>query len=229
MNTTQPTSPFRQALPLTLPVMAGYWFLGITYGMLAHSMGFSIWYPMSMALFIYSGAAEFLALGMLLADFNPLSAMTMALVVGARHLFYGISMLDRYKGTGWRKPLLIFWLTDETFAVNYNARGMSASVLLWVSALDYLYWLTGGVMGYLCGSLIRFDLRGLEFVVTAMFTTIFIDQFMKEHEHSPAWIGIGCTALCLVLVGSEYFILPSMVCILLMLTVMRKRMEEPRP
>lgn len=193
--------------------------------MLAHSMGFSIWYPLSMALFIYSGSAEFLALGLLLADFNPVSAMAIALVVGARHLFYGISMLDRYKGTGWRKPLLIFWLTDETFAVNYNARGQSPAVMLWVSALDYAYWLTGGVMGYLFGSLITLDLRGLEFVVTAMFTTIFMDQFLKEQEHRPAWIGIGCTALCLVLAGSEYFIVPSMVCILLMLTVMRRQME----
>ena len=229
MNANKNSSSFRQALPLTLPVMAGYWFLGITYGMLAHSMGFSIWYPMSMALFIYSGSAEFLALGMLLADFNPVSAMAVALVVGARHLFYGLSMLDRYKGTGWRKPLLIFWLTDETFAVNYNARGQSPSVMLWVSALDYLYWLSGGVMGYLFGSLITIDLRGLEFVVTAMFTTIFIDQYLKEREHRPAWIGIGCTALCLLLVGSEYFIVPSMVCILVVLTAMRRRMEEPQP
>ena len=228
-NADENSSSFRQALPLTLPVMAGYWFLGITYGMLAHSMGFSIWYPMSMALFIYSGSAEFLALGMLLADFNPVSAMAVALVVGARHLFYGLSMLDRYKGTGWRKPLLIFWLTDETFAVNYNARGQSPAVMLWVSALDYLYWLSGGVMGYLFGSLITIDLRGLEFVVTAMFTTIFIDQYLKEREHRPAWIGIGCTALGLLLVGSEYFIVPSMVCILVVLTAMRRRMEEPQP
>lgn len=208
--------------------MAGYWFLGITYGILAHSMGFSIWYPMSMALFIYSGSVEFLALGILLADFNPVSAMAVALVVSARHLLYGISMLERYKGTGWRKPLLIFWLTDETFAINYNARGQSPAVMLWVSVLDYLYWLTGGVMGYLCGSLFTFDLRGLDFVVTAMFTTIFIDQYLKDREHRPAWIGIGSTALCLLLVGSKYFIVPSMVCILLGLMVMRKRMEEPK-
>ena len=223
------TSSLRQALPLTLPVMAGYWFLGITYGMLAHSMGFSIWYPLSMAMFIYSGSAEFLALGMLLADFNPVSAMGVALIVGARHLFYGISMLDRYKGTGWRKPLLIFWLTDETFAVNYNAsfHHQPATVMLWVSALDYVYWLTGGVMGYLFGSLFAFDLRGLEFVVTAMFTTIFTDQYLKDREHRPAWIGIGCTVLCLLLVGSRYFIVPSMALILVVLTLMRKRMEEP--
>lgn len=221
----------KKAFLLTIPVMTAYWFLGVTYGMLAHSMGFSIWYPLSMAMFIYSGSAEFLALGLLLADFNPVSAMSMALVVGARHLFYGLSMLDRFKGTGWRKPLLIFWMSDETFAVNYNMPPLKkeenmGSQMLWVSALDYLYWLTGGLMGYLFGSLMSLDLRGLEFVVTAMFTTIFIDQYLKERQHAPAWIGIGCTALCLLLVGSEYFILPSMVGILLLLTLMRKRLEE---
>ncbi|MBQ9231792.1 MAG: AzlC family ABC transporter permease [Prevotella sp.] len=227
MNTK--TSSFRQALPMTLPVMAGYWFLGITYGMLAHSMGFSVWYPLSMALLIYSGSAEFLALGMLLGAFNPMAAMTVALVVGARHLFYGLSMLDRYKGTGWRKPFLIFWLTDETFAVNYNARNASPAVMLWVSLLDYLYWSSGAVIGYLFGSLITIDLRGLEFVVTAMFATIFIDQYLKEREHRPAWVGLGCTALCLWLVGSEYFILPSMLSILVVLTVMWGKLEVERP
>ena len=239
----------KRAFPLTLPVMAAYWFLGITYGLLAHTLGFSIWYPLSMALFIYSGSAEFLALGMLLADFNPVSAAAMGLVVGARHLFYGITMLDVYKGAHWRKPLLIFWLTDETFAVNYNqwnsesrqarlngrdmteedkanSRQKLHSVMLWVSLLDYLYWITGGLMGYLFGSFIGFDTRGLEFVVTAMFTTIFIDQYLKERDHRPAWIGIGCTTLCLLLVGREYFIVPSMVCILVLLTVFRNRLSE---
>ncbi len=142
--------------------------------------------------------AEFLALGMLLADFNPASVAAMGLVVGARHLFYGVSMLDRYRNMGWRKPLLMFWLTDETFAINYNAKSASAAEMLWVSLLDYLYWITGGLMGYTFGSLINFDIRGLDFVVTAMFVTIFIDQFLKEKEHRPAWIGIGCTALSLI-------------------------------
>jgi len=219
-------SNFRIAFPLTLPVMAAYWFLGITYGLLAHTLGFSIWYPLSMAIFIFSGSAEFLALGMLLADFNPLSVAAMGLIVGARHLFYGISMLDIYKGAHWRKPFLIFMLTDETFAVNFNNRNQSHAVMLWVSALNYLYWITGGLMGYLFGSLIGFDTRGLEFVVTAMFTTIFIDQFLKERQHLPAWIGIGSTALCLILVGSKYFIVPSMICILVLLTLMRKRLEK---
>lgn len=219
-------SSLKTALPLTLPVMAGYCFLGITYGMLAHSMGFSIWYPMSMALFIYSGAAEFLALGMLLADFNPIHAACIALVVGARHLFYGISMLDRYRNTGWRKAFLIFWMSDETFAVNYNAKGLSPDVMLCISALDCIYWLAGGFIGYMSGTILTFELKGLEFVITAMFTTIFTDQYIREKNHSPAWIGIGATLLWLWLAGSKYFILPSMLCIIITLTLMRKRTED---
>lgn len=213
------------AFKLSLPVLTGYWFLGITYGVLAQAMGFSYWYPLSMALFVYSGSAEFLGLGMLLANFNPLAAASMALVVGARHLFYGISMLDRYRGTGWRKFFLVFWLTDETFAVNYNAKNAPVSVMLWVSLLDYLYWISGGFMGYMFGYLLKVDIRGLEFVVTAMFVAIFMDQFLKEKEHRPAWIGIGCTALSLFLFGSQYFVIPAMVGILLLLTIFRKKLE----
>lgn len=217
---------FVNAFKRSLPVLTGYWFLGITYGVLSQSMGFSYWYPLTMALFIYSGSAEFLGLGMLAANFNPLAAASMALVVGARHLFYGISMLDRFRGVGWRKPFLIFWLTDETFAVNYNAREATPTEMLLVSVLDYLYWISGGFMGYMFGSIVGFDIRGLEFVVTAMFTAIFMDQFLKEKEHRPAWIGIGCTAVSLFVLGSEYFVIPAMVGIVFMLTLLRKNMEH---
>lgn len=227
MNNSQASfkNSLKVAFKRSLPVLTGYWFLGITYGVLAESMGFSYWYPLSMALFIYSGSAEFLGLGMLAAGFNPLAAASMALVVGARHLFYGISMLDRYRGMGWRKPFLIFGLTDETFAVNYNARESTPTEMLMVSLLDYSYWITGGFMGYMFGSLLKFDIHGLEFVVTAMFTAIFMDQFLKEKEHRPAWIGIGCTAVALFLFGAQYFVIPAMVGILLMLTAFRKKLE----
>jgi len=178
-----------------------------------------------MALFVYSGSAEFLGLGMLLANFNPLGAASMALVVGARHLFYGISMLDRFRGMGWRKPFLIYWMSDETFAINYNASQSTPTEMLLVSVLDYSYWITGGFMGYMFGSLLKIDIHGLEFVVTAMFTAIFMDQFLKEKEHRPAWIGIGCTAVTLFVFGSQYFVIPAMVGILLMLTAFRKKLE----
>lgn len=215
----------KTAFKRSLPVLTGYWFLGITYGVLAESMGFSYWVPFSMAVFIFSGSAEFLGLGMLLGTFNPLAAASMALVVGARHLFYGISMLDRFRGMGWRKPFLIFWMSDETFAINYNARESTPTEMLLVSVLDYSYWITGGFMGYMFGSFLTVDIHGLEFVVTAMFTAIFMDQFLKEKELRPAWIGIGCTALSLFIIGSQYFVIPAMAGILLLLTAFRKQLE----
>ena len=182
-----------------------------------------------MALLVYSGSAEFIALTMLCVAFNPLAAIGMALMVGARHLFYGISMLDRYQGAGlWRKPLMIFWLTDETFAINY-ANGGNYSQQLWVSMLDYQYWITGGVMGYLIGSSMGEELmqwfEGLDFVVTAMFVTIFMDDFMRNKgAHMSAWLGIGSATLCLMVFGESQFIIPTMLTILLV----RLYHSEPR-
>lgn len=222
---------FKIAFRLSLPVLGAYWFLGITYGLLASSMDYPFWFPLCMAILVYSGSAEFLALTILCSAFNPLSAVVMALMVGARHLFYGITMLDRYRGAGWKKPFLILWLTDETFAVNYANHG-SFTQMLWVSLLDYCYWISGGVMGYLLGSAMGHTLlqylEGLDFVVTAMFVAIFMDDYMRSKTtHMSAWLGIGAAGLCLAIFGSAQFIIPTMACILLALYV-KYRKEETR-
>lgn len=212
---------FRDALKLSLPVLGAYWFLGMTYGLLAAGMGYPLWVPVTMAMFIYSGSVEFLALTILMGSFNPIAAFTMAFLVGARHLFYGISMLDRYRGAGWRKPFLIFWMSDETFAVNYSQQGSFARQL-WVSFLDYLYWLAGGIMGYALAYIIGSDtlqnIKGLDFVVTAMFVAIFMDDYLRApSKHFSAWLGIISTAVCLAVFGKENFTIPSMCCILAVL------------
>lgn len=214
---------FKNAIKLSLPVLGAYWFLGLTYGLLAANMGYPIWVSLSMALVVYSGSAEFIALTMLCSAFSPLAAVAMALMVGARHLFYGISMLDRYRGAGWKKPLLIFWLTDETFAVNY-ANGGSLNQQLWISFLDYAYWFTGGLMGYLIGSSMGTELmqylEGLDFVVTAMFVAIFMDDFMRNKgAHMSAWLGIGAAGVCLMVFGARQFIVPTMISILVVLYI----------
>ena len=218
---------FKKALKLTLPVLGAYWFLGITYGLLASNIGYPIWVSLSMAITVYSGSAEFIALTMLCCAFNPLTAMTMALMVGARHLFYGISMLDRYRGAGWKKPFLIFLLTDETFAVNY-ANGGNFRQQLWVSVLDYAYWITGGVMGYMLGASMGAELmqylEGLDFVVTAMFVAIFMDDYLRNKTtHISAWLGIVAAAACLAVFGASQFILPTMLSILIVLYIKYKR------
>lgn len=225
---------FRTAFRLTLPVLGSYWFMGVTYGLLAANLGYSIWIPIAMAMLVYSGSVEFIALTLLMSTFNPLSAFIMAFMVGARHLFYGISMLDRYSGAGWRKWPLIYWLTDETFAVNFSNKdeisltGNPFGCYLWVSALDYFYWVSGAFMGYLLGASISPSimhyLKGLDFVVTAMFVAIFMDDYVRgKSTRLSSWLSIVASAICLYLFGPQQFIISSMLVILAVLFIHYKR------
>lgn len=227
----------KAAFRLSIPVLGAYWFLGITYGLLANEMGYNLWVPVLMAMVVYSGSVEFIALTMLMGAFHPLSAMVMALTVGARHLFYGLSMLERWRGAGRLKPFLIYWMSDETFAVNYAAGG-SYRQQLWLSALDYIYWISGGIMGYALGAMLGAEvmgyLKGLDFVVTAMFVAIFMDQAkktgspLKKLRSLPlsSWLGIGVSAVCLIIFGAEQFIIPTMVAILMILYLFYRKVES---
>ncbi|MBR1558951.1 MAG: AzlC family ABC transporter permease [Clostridia bacterium] len=220
----------RAAFPHTLPIMAGFLFLGFAYGVYMNVSGFSFVYPMVMSLVIFGGSLEFVAVSMLLSPFAPVQTFLMALMIQARHLFYGIAMLDRYKGMGWKKFYLIYGMCDESFSINYTAeppydvdRGW---FMLFVTLLDQLYWFTGATLGGLLGSLIRFDTTGLDFVMTAMFVVIFLDQWLKEQKHYTALIGLGSALMCRVCFGSSGFMLPTMLCILAMLTAGRKPIEK---
>lgn len=223
----QMTTALKAAFPYTLPIFAGYWFLGLTYGVLMQQNGFSALWPTLMAMWIYSGSVEFIAVGTLLAPFNPVQAFVMALMVGARHLFYGITMLDRYSHTGWKKPFLIYMMSDETFSVNYAARipeGVDRGwFMLWVSVLDFLYWSSGACMGALLGNLITFSTKGLGFVMTAMFVVIFTEQWLKDRSHFSAISGIVISALSLLAFGPERFVIPSMIGMLVLFTAVRPR------
>ena len=221
---------FKAAFPHTIPIMAGFCFLGMTYGIYMNVSGFPFWYPMIMSLTIFGGSLEFLTVSMLLAPFAPLQVFLMTLMIQARHLFYGISMLDKYKDTGWKKPFLIFGMCDETFSVNYTAeipeRIDKGWFYFFVTLLDYLYWFGGATLGGLLGNLIHFNTQGLDFVMTAMFVVIFLDQWLKEKHHISAWIGLISSAVCLYLFGANNFMIPTMICILVLLTVWRKPIEK---
>lgn len=183
---------FLAAFPHTIPIFAGFWFLGLTYGIYMNVSGFSFWYPMLMSLMIFAGSVEFVAVNLLLGAFDPLKAFVMTLMINARHLFYGISMLDKYKGTGVKK----------------------------------FYWFFGATLGGIFGSLIHFNTEGLDFVMTAMFVVIFMEQWMKDKEHTGAILGIFLSVLCLIVFGADDFIIPSMIAILGTLTVLRKPLEK---
>jgi len=220
----------KAAFPYTIPIFASFWFLGLVYGIYMNVSGFSFWYPLFMSMTIFGGSLEFVAVSMLLAPFAPVQTFILALLIQARHLFYGISMLDIYKGTGWKKPYLIFGLCDETFSINYTAAipdGVDKGwFMFFVTLLNQLYWVSGATMGGLMGTLLTFDTSGLGFVMPAMFIAIFLEQYLKEKKHLNAFIGIGATLLCRIIFGSDNFMVPAMVCILLSLSLLRKQLEN---
>ena len=221
---------FTTAFPYTIPIFAGFWFLGITYGIYMNVSGFSFWYPMLMSVTIFAGSIEFVTVNMLLGAFNPLQAFVMTLMINARHLFYGISMLDKFRGTGRKKFYLIFGMCDETFSINYTAdipedvdRGW---FMFFVTLLNHFYWFSGATLGGIFGSLINFNTEGLEFVMTAMFVVIFLEQWLKEKDHTSSLIGLGISILCLIACGADNFIIPAMLAILGVLTLMRHPFER---
>ena len=220
----------RAAFPHTVPILTGFLFLGMTYGMYMASLGFSWIYPTLMALTIYAGSMEFVTANMLLGAFNPLQAFAMTLMVNARHLFYGLAMLDRFRGLGWKKLYLIFGMCDETFSVTCSVRAPEGVDEGWfmtfVTLLDQLYWVLGAALGGLCGALLTLNTEGLDFVMTAMFVVIFLENWLKEENHTSSLLGLGLPLVCLVLFGAQNFILPSMAAILLALTALRVRLEK---
>lgn len=220
----------KAAFPHTIPIFAGFWFLGMAYGIFMNVSGFGFWYPMVMSLTIFGGSLEFVAVSMLLGSFAPLQTLMMALVLQARHLFYGVAMLEKYRGLGWKKFYLIFGLCDETFSINCSAEIPEGVDRGWfyffVTLLNHFYWVSGSTIGGIIGSLLQFDTEGIGFVMTAMFTVIFLEQWLKEKSHDSSLRGLGLSALCLVLFGADSFIIPSMICLLVLLTALRRPIER---
>ena len=198
----------------TLPVLTGFAFLGLAYGIYMNTSGFPFYYPMLMSMLIFGGSLEFIAVEMLLGPFAPLQVFIMALLIQARHLFYGLSMLEKYKGMGWKKVFLIFGMCDETFSINYTAEAPEGVdkgwFLFFITLLDYLYWTVSATAGGLIGSQ---QIIGISFVMTAMFVVIFLDQWLKEKNHVSSIIGLSVSALCLIC-----FLIPTMLIILGLLT-----------
>ena len=192
--------------------------------------GFSFWYPMLMSLTIFGGSLEFVAVSMLLSAFAPVQTLVVALMLQARHLFYGIAMLDKFKGTGWKKVYLIFGMCDESFSINCSAEiptGIDRGwFMFFVTLFNQIYWVTGATLGGLLGALIPFNTEGLDFAMTAMFVVIFLDQWRKEKGHAASLIGLGASLVCLLIFGADNFLLPAMACILAFLTLLRRHAGE---
>lgn len=214
----------------TIPVMAGYVFLGITFGFLMKSKGFPTWYPIVMSLIIYSGALEFATIPLLSAPFDPFGSFVMGLMISARHLFYGIPMLKKYEDAGMLKAPLIFTLTDETFSVSSTINppdGMAKKHFYTaISLLDYSYWVGGTTLGALCGQFISFDTKGVDFALSALFIVLFIEQAQTKEGKISGGIGLISTAVVLALFGSSNMVIISMAVILVALLVTKKGLSH---
>lgn len=221
---------FACAFPFTVPILAGFLFLGMTYGVYMNALGFSFWYPMLMSITIFAGSVEFVAANLLLGAFNPVQALALTVMINARHLFYGISMLDKFRGTGLKKLYLIFGMCDETFSINCSAvipddvdRGW---FMFFVTLLNHFYWFAGATLGGVFGSFISFSTEGLDFVMVAMFVVIFLNQWLNEKRHVSSLTGLAVSLVCLLVFGADDFIILAMLGILLLLTALRAPLES---
>ena len=214
----------------TVPVMTGYVFLGFGFGILMQQNGFGVLWAAAMSLFIYAGSMQYVAIPLLTSGASLLTAAATAFVVNARHLFYGISMVDAYKGMGKKKPYLIFGLTDETYSLVSQLQlpeGIRpGSYCFLVTLFDHIYWISGTVLGALTGSLLPINYEGVDFALTALFVTIFVEQWLSTKKHGPAIVGVAATVVCLVLFGPDVFLIPSMIIIAACLVMMRKTEKE---
>ena len=220
----------RTAFLDTVPVMTGYVFLGFGFGILMQQSGFGVLWAGAMSLFIYAGSMQYVAVSLLTSGASLLTCALTAFVVNARHLFYGISMVDAYKGAGKKKPYLIFGLTDETYSLVSQLQipeGVSPrDYCFLVTLFDQIYWVFGTVLGSLAGTLLPINYEGVDFALTALFVTIFVEQWLSTKNHGPAIVGVAATVLCLILFGADVFLIPSMVIIAACLVIMRKTGKE---
>ena len=218
------------AFPVTLPVLMGYLSIGVAFGLMLERAGFNFIWAFFMSLTIYAGSGQYLAVELLSTAAGLGTVAVMTLLINFRHLVYGLSMLEKFRGMGWRKFYMIFSLTDETYALLAGAAvpvGVSPKDFYFaVAILDHLYWIAGSVIGGVAGGLLSLDITGIDFAMTALFVVIAVDQWKAVREHLPALLGAGCTLLFLILVGEEQMLLPALGAIVAALLLLRPRLEK---
>lgn len=227
MNQSLKTSEYKKAfLPAfknTLPVLAGFIPLGMAYGVLMQTKGYGVLWSTLMSAIAFCGSMQFVAITLLTVVFNPIEAFLMSVMVNARHLFYGISMLEKYKGMGKAKFFLMYTLCDETFSISSSVEppnGISKKPFyIIISALDYLYWVAGTFLGGVLGSFITFNTSGLDFVLTALFVVLFLEQWKSKESRKSGIVGILGALIGLIIFGKDNLVIPAMVIILVILLV----------
>ena len=220
----------KYAFKQSIPIMAGYLVLGMGFGVLLQSKGYGILWAFIMSAFIYAGSMQFVTIDLISGGVTLIASALMTLMVNARHLFYGISMIDRYKDTKPYKPYLIFALTDETYSLVCSGEAPEGinqnKYYFFVSLLNQCYWVIGCIVGNLIGSLVSFNSTGIDFSMTALFLVVFVEQWQSTKNHLSAITGVASSIICLLIFGADSFIIPSMISITILLTILRGVLHE---
>ena len=221
----------RSAFIATIPVLTGYIVLGFGFGLVLKSVGFGILVAFAMSFLIYAGSMQYVAVGLLTGGASIITTALTTLMVNARHIFYGISMLDKYKGRDKCTPYLIFALTDETYSLVCNDNPEikeedRTGYYFWVTILNHSYWVIGSVLGAVAGTIITFNTKGVDFALTALFITVFVDQWLNSKRHTPAIIGLLASIGCLTIFGKDGFLIPTMLIIALVLSLIKEGKEN---
>ncbi len=202
--------------------MIGYLVLGAGFGIIMQVNGYGILWSVSMSLFIYAGSMQYAAIGLIGSCASLFAVALTTLAVNARHFFYGISMIDKYKNTGIKKPYLIFALTDETYSL-VSVKDMGNRYNFAVSLINHCYWVGGTALGALLGSAFSFNTKGIDFALTALFVCVFTEQWKTSQKHFPAILGLCISAVCLLILGADKFLIPAMLVITAVLLIYGKR------
>ncbi|MBP5305644.1 MAG: AzlC family ABC transporter permease [Lachnospiraceae bacterium] len=216
----------KKAFLRSVPVMAGYMVLGMGFGIMLKDAGYGVIYALAMSLLIYAGSMQYVGIGLITGGATVITTVITTFMVNARHLFYSISMIGKYKGAGKYKPYLIFALTDETYSLLSSDPEEDNRYRFLVSLFNQCYWVSGSVLGSLLGAVLPFSTKGIEFSMTALFIASFTEQWIESKDHIPALSGILCTVFSLVLFGPDRFLIPAMLLITLVLTLIRSREEK---
>lgn len=223
----------RAAFPLTVPVLVGYLCIGAAFGLMLQSAGYNFIWAFFMSVTIYAGSGQYLGVSLLAACAALGTVALMTFIINFRHLVYGLSMLEKFKGMGWRKLYMIFSLTDETYALLAEVKAPPGvdekSLYFSIAILDQLYWIAGSVIGSVAGALLAFDTTGVEFAMTALFLVIAVEQWTSHKNHVPALLGAGLTVLSRVIVGAENMLIPALVALVAVLLPLHGKLEpEPK-
>lgn len=215
----------RQAFYRSLPVMAGYVVIGIGFGILLRSAGYGVGWALAMSVLIYAGSMQYVGVSLLSGGASVLTTALTTVMVNARHLFYSVSMIEKYRDAGKYKPYLIFALTDETYSLVCDGKApdekTAARYRFLLSLFNQCYWVLGSVLGSLLGAVLPFSTAGIEFSMTALFVASFTQQWLETKNHVPALVGLLGTLLCRAVFGRERFLIPAMLLITLILTLLR--------